>query len=66
MGKSLSTAVDSYNKGIGSLESRVLVTARKFKDMGAASSHVQLEEIDLIEKIPRSLEAQEIGSVFEP
>jgi DNA recombination protein RmuC len=65
MGKSLSTAVDSYNKGIGSLESRVLVTARKFKDMGAASSHVQLEEIGLVEKIPRVLEVQEIETVFE-
>lgn len=65
MGKSLSSAVESYNKGIGSLESRVLVTARKFKDMGAASSHVELEELSLIEKFPRIIESKEIGSIME-
>lgn len=34
LGKSLSHSVESYNKMIGSLETRVLVTARKFQTLG--------------------------------
>lgn len=55
MGRSLASAVDSYNKGIGSLETRVLVTARKFKDFGAVSSQVEIEAPECIEKITRDL-----------
>jgi len=53
MGKSLTHAVEAYNKGIGSLETRVLVTARKFKEMGAASVHTEPEPIELIDSVPR-------------
>lgn len=55
MGRGLSTAVESYNKGIGSLESRVLVSARKFKELGAGASNLELEISEVIEKTPREL-----------
>jgi DNA recombination protein RmuC len=56
MGRSLSSAVENYNKGIGSLEMRVLVTARKFKEMGVVPGQLEIEEVECIEKTPRELE----------
>ena len=52
MGKNLERAVDSYNKGMASLDSRVLVSARKFKELGAGSSK-EVDPIEQIDKVPR-------------
>ncbi len=61
MGKSLEKAVDSYNKGIASLDSRVLVTARKFAELGAGSSK-ELNEVIAVNKRTRTpLMADEHG-----
>lgn len=59
MGRSLSSAVDAYNKGIGSLEARVLVSARKFKDLGAAASKLEIDVMDVVENTPREIETPE-------
>jgi DNA recombination protein RmuC len=53
MGKNLERAVDSYNKGIASLDSRVLSSARKFKELGAGSSK-EIEPVEQIDKLPRA------------
>ena len=53
MGKNLERAVDSYNKGIASLDSRVLSSARKFKELGAGSSK-EIDPVEQIDKLPRT------------
>lgn len=54
VGKSLEKAIGSYNRAVGSMESRVLPSVRKFKELGVTGS----EEIPVLEKvdqIPRNL-----------
>jgi DNA recombination protein RmuC len=63
IGRSLNSAVDAYNRGIGSYESRVLVTARKFKGLGAAAASHELEGIELVEKNSRDLQLPEESSI---
>lgn len=51
--RGLDSSVDAFNKVVGSLESRVLVTARKFKDLGAASGD-ELDTVEALDKVPRA------------
>ena len=52
MRKHLDKTVEAYNKALGSFESRVLVSARKFKDFGAATDQ-EIITIDPIDKVTR-------------
>nr|WP_239128966.1 DNA recombination protein RmuC [Sinosporangium siamense] len=58
LGRSLNRAVENYNKTVGSLESRVLVTARKLHDLGVVDS--KLDTPNLVEELPRALASPEL------
>lgn len=55
LGKSLDRAVTSYNFAVSTLESRVMVTARRFKDLRAASPQ-ELGVLDGVERTTRALQ----------
>ena len=59
--KGLDRAVASYNNTVGSLESRVLVSARKFTELGASSDD-NLETLEAIDRAVRTLHAPELGT----
>ncbi|HXZ81834.1 MAG TPA: DNA recombination protein RmuC [Terriglobales bacterium] len=63
VGKGLDRAVEAYNKAIGSLETRVLVSARKFKELGTAVTD-DIGELPPVEKTSRQL--QLMDTVGEP
>jgi len=58
MGKGLAKANESFNKAVGSLESRVFPAARRFKDMGVAAT-TDIPEVQQVEVTPRMLDAAE-------
>lgn len=62
--RGLTRSVESYNKAIGSLESRVLVTARRLKDKGITAPD-ELPELDTIDLTPRPLGAPELVGLFD-
>jgi DNA recombination protein RmuC len=63
LGRSLGSAVGNFNKTVGTLETRVLVTGRKLADHGIAGELVTLEPIEVQ---PRRLTAAELTEGDEP
>jgi DNA recombination protein RmuC len=62
LGRNLSRTVEAFNSAVGSLESRVLVSARRFRELGAASSAMEIDVVEPVEKTARSLKVLDIGS----
>jgi DNA recombination protein RmuC len=63
MGKGLSTAMGAYNDAVGSLESRVLPAARKFRDLKVAAEGKEIDIVAQLETVPRSIVVEEMASL---
>ncbi len=67
VGKGLNSAVTAYNKAVGSLEGRVLVTARRFVEMGVVGvGEKELPAPAPVDAITRSLQAPELAPSVLP
>ena len=53
VGKNLERAVEAYNSAAGSLESRVMASARKFAELKTAPLGVEIAPLEMVEKTPR-------------
>jgi len=60
IGRNLDRSLEAYNKGVRSLETRVLVTARRFKERGAIAGE-EIETLEPIDKAARPLSFDEGG-----
>jgi DNA recombination protein RmuC len=62
--RGLTRSVDAYNRAVGSLESRVLVTARRLKEKGIPAPE-DMPELEVIDHTARALGAPELVGLFD-
>lgn len=60
MGNALGTATTAYNGLVGSVETRLMVTMRRLKDLGVVQENAPEKAVKSIEQVPRVLRAPEI------
>jgi DNA recombination protein RmuC len=61
-GRSLSGAVDAYNKAVGSLERNVFPQARRFHDLGVVGdADKEVPELESVDAVARDLAAPELA-----
>jgi DNA recombination protein RmuC len=59
LGRNIHGVVDAYNQSVGTLEKRVLVSARRLKDLDVVSQSEEMSDIVVIEKAVRDLNSPE-------
>jgi DNA recombination protein RmuC len=65
LGKRLGGAVDAYNATVGSLETRVLVSARRFTEHGVVGHDKDIAPLEPVDRVPRAPQAPELTAVSE-
>jgi DNA recombination protein RmuC len=58
VGKNLERAVDAYNGAVGSLESRVMVSARKFADLKTAPLGLEIAPLESVDRNVRQVQRE--------
>jgi DNA recombination protein RmuC len=64
LGRSLGSAVEGYNKAVGSLDQMILPTLRKFKDLQVPTGGKELSDTPALESTPRLVSAPELQPDF--
>ena len=63
VGSGLSSAVNNYNKFVGSFERNVMSTGRKFAELNVETGKRELEDVPLVEALPRYGDAGGVGLI---
>ena len=63
--KNLDRTVDAYNRTVGSRETRVLVQARRFGELGVTTQH-ELPELTTVDRSARALQAPLVDDAADP
>ena len=63
VGSGLSSAVNNYNKFVGSFERNVMSTGRKFAELNVETGKRELEDVPLVEALPRYGDAADVGLI---
>ncbi len=64
VGRSLDSSVAAFNEAVGSLQSRVMVTARRFEELELTGT--ALDEVEQLTRRARTLEDEEIAELADP
>ena len=64
LGDSLAKSVEAYNRSVGTLEGRVIVTAKRLKDLGVRGVE-PMPEVQSVDQTPRAPRAAELTGLFE-
>jgi DNA recombination protein RmuC len=59
LGRNIHGVVDAYNQSVGTLEKRVLVSARRLKELDVVSASEEISDVSPIEKTVRDLNSPE-------
>jgi len=60
LGQSIDRSAKAYNRMVGSMESRVLASARQLKDLPAVGSNIEVQVLEPIETVSRALRTAEM------
>ncbi|MDN6301914.1 MAG: DNA recombination protein RmuC, partial [Brachybacterium sp.] len=64
VGRSLDSSVAAFNEAVGSLQTRVMVTARRFEELELSGT--ALDEVEQLTRRARTLEEAEIADLAAP